>query len=403
LAAAAGRGQRANTRKGIPAYIAERGENMNERLARVTAAMRAHGLDAALLSSPHNVCYVSGYEVPIEAGPSAFAGGPDLALVDADGRVTLIVPDLEASAARAAAQVDAVVSYAAFGHLERYDQPANLWHELVRALRQSNIAGGTLGIEPLFLPAYLERAIRAGFEAFTIADATAALAEARLVKTADEIDRLRLAVDLTAAGQNAARLYLAPGMSEIALFTRVRGAMEEAAGHRVAIAGDTVSGADRTANAGGWPSDRIIEEHDLVIADLAPRFDGYWGDSCNTLCAGEPTAQYRRMIQATTEALAKAVEAARPGLRASELDAVCRGHVESFGYVYGHHSGHALGTTVHEAPRLVPYEQMPLQAGMVLAVEPGAYVPGVGGIRTEHVILITESGADVLSSFPHGL
>jgi Xaa-Pro dipeptidase len=365
--------------------------------------MRAHDLDAALLSSPHNVCYVSAYEVPIEAGPSAFAGGPDLALIDASGRVTLIVPDLEAGAARAAAEVDAVVSYAAFSHLERLDQPDNLWKELSRALRDGNISGGTLGIEPAFLPTYLAQAIRAGFEAFTIADATAALAEARLVKTAEEIERLRLAVDLTAVGQNAARLYLEDGMSEIALFARVRGAIEEAAGHRVAIAGDLVAGIDRTANAGGWPTDRVIEAQDLVIADLAPRLDGYWGDSCNTLCAGEPSAQHRRMIQATTEALARAVEAARPGLRAADLDAVCRGHVESYGYAYGHHSGHALGTTVHEAPRLVRYEPMPLQAGMVLAVEPGAYVQGVGGIRTEHVILITERGAEVLSSFPHGL
>ncbi len=375
---------------------------MNERVARATAAMRAHGLDAALLSSPHNVCYVSGYEVPIEAGPSTFAGGPDLALIDAAGRVTLIVPDLEANAARAAAQVDAVVSYAAFGYTERYDQPANLWKELARVLRESNIAGGTLGIERTFLPTSIERAILAGFEGFTIADATPSLAEARLVKTAEEIERLRLAVDLTAVGQNAARLYLTPGISEIALFTRVRGAMEEAAGHRVAIAGDLVAGADRTANAGGWPASRIIDENALAIVDLAPRLDGYWGDSCNTLCAGEPSPEHRRMIRATTEALAKAIEAARPGLRAAELDAVCRGHVESFGYAYGHHSGHALGTTVHEDPRLVPYEPMPLQAGMVLALEPGAYIQGVGGVRTEHVILIAESGAEVLSSFAHG-
>src|SRR5437588_1548763 len=107
---------------------------MNERVTRATAALRAHGLDAALLSSPHNVCYVSGYEVPIEAGPSAFAGGPDLALLDAQGRVTLIVPDLEVGAAGAGAQVDTIVSYAAFGYQQRYDQAANEWAELRRVL-----------------------------------------------------------------------------------------------------------------------------------------------------------------------------------------------------------------------------------------------------------------------------
>ncbi|MDB5057495.1 MAG: hypothetical protein JWO59_967, partial [Chloroflexi bacterium] len=376
--------------------------DVNERVTRAAAALRAHGLDAAVLSSPHNVCYVSGYEVPIEAGPSAFAGGPDLALLDADGHVTLIVPDLEAGAAAAGAQVDAIVSYAAFGYQERYDQAANEWAELRRVLLESGITSGTLGVEPTFLPASLDRAIREDFAAVRFADATPALAGARLVKTAEEVARLRRAVDLTSVGQNAARRHLTPGMTEIALFTRVRGAMEEAAGHRLAIAGDLVAGTDRTANAGGWPSDRTISEGSLVIVDLAPRLDGYWGDSCNSLCAGEPTAEFRRMIQATTEALAKGIEAARPGLQAAELDAICRRHVESYGYAYAHHSGHALGTTVHEDPRLVPYEPMPLQPGMVLALEPAAYIQGVGGVRTEHVILITETGAEVLSSFAHG-
>jgi Xaa-Pro aminopeptidase len=371
---------------------------MNERIERAVAALRARGLEAALLSSPHNVCYVGGYEVPIEAGPSAFAGGPDLALLDADGAVTLIVPDLEESAAHAGGQADAVVAYPAFSHLERHDQPANEWAALRGVLR----ASGVLGIEPATLPAYLERAMRADLPDLRLGDATPAQAAARLVKTEDEITRLRRAVDLTAVGQQAARRLLRPGMTEIELFAGLRGAMERAAGRRLPLAGDLVAGAARTANVGGWPLGGIIGPDDLVLVDLAPRLDGYWGDSCNTLLAGEPSAEQRRMLEATTGALAAGIAAARPGLPARDLDAVCRRHVESYGYTYPHHSGHALGTTVHEDPRLVPYETTPLQAGMVLALEPAAYVPGVGGVRTEHVILITSSGAELLSSFPHG-
>jgi len=375
---------------------------MNEQVERAAAALRGHGLDAALLTSPHNVCYVGGYAAPIEAGPSPFAGGPSVALLDAGGRVTLIVPDIEEDAARAHGQADAVVAYPAFGYRARHDQPANAWAALRRVLRETGTTRGALGVEDTTLPRSLERAILADFEALRLEDATAALAEARLVKTPGEIAILRRAIGLTAVGQEAARHLLRPGTTEIALFAGLRGAMEDAAGRRLPVAGDLVAGADRTANIGGWPLARTIEEGDLVLVDLAPRLDGYWGDSCNTLCAGEPTAEHRRMLRATTEALAKGVAAARPGLRAAELDRVCRGHVEGFGYAYPHHSGHALGTTVHESPRLVPYEGMPLQTGMVLALEPAAYVPGVGGVRSEHVILVTEGDAEVLSSFAHG-
>jgi len=373
----------------------------NERVDRAVRALRAHKLDGALLSSPHNVCYVSGYAVPIDVGPNPFAGGPALALLDAQGAVTLLVPDTDGAAARAQGQVNSVVTYPSFSYQERYNQAANEAAALRDVLRESGLAHARLGIEPTSLPAYLERAIGAELGDCPLHDATPALADARLIKTREEIARLRRAVDLTRVGQNEARRQLRPYIIEIALFAAVHRAMEEAAGRRLPLISDLLAGADRTVTVSGAPTDYAVQAGDLVLVDLAPRLDGYWGDSCNTLCAGEPTSQHRRMKQATTEALAQGIAAARPSLAAAELDAICRRTVERFGYVYPHHSGHALGTTVHEDPRLVPYEEMPLQAGMVLALEPAAYVPGVGGVRSEHVILVTDGDAEVLSSFSH--
>lgn len=374
---------------------------MNERVDRAIRVLRARGIDGALLSSPHNVCYLSGHEVPIEVGPNPFAGGPTLALLSAQCRVTLIVPDTDEAAAYACSHADAIVAYPAFSYEERYDQAANAAMAVQQALRTTGPVQGRLGIEPTSLPMHLERAVYTAFDGLLLDDATSALAEARLVKTADEIDHLRRAIGLTAVGQHEARRQLRQGMSEIALFSMVRGAMEGAAGRRLPLFSDLLAGVERTVTVSGWPTPYAIQAGDLVLVDLAPRLDGYWGDSCNTLCAGAPTPEHRRMKRATTEALARGIEAARPGIAAAELDAVCRRHVESYGYAYPHHSGHALGTTVHEDPRLVPYEAMPLQAGMILALEPAAYVPGVGGVRSEHVILVTDGPAEVLSSFSH--
>lgn len=327
------------------------------------------------------------------------AGGPHLVVLNQDGRVTLVVPDAEEATARARGDADEVVAYAAYSYLERLDGSANEWAMLHRVLLDSGAMRGRLGIEPAALPVALGWAMRRTFQALTLGDATPALTEARLVKTGSELERIRAALDLITVGQDAARRLLRDGMTEVELFAGVRGAIEVRARQRTPVSGDLVAGAARTAEGGGWPTGYEIAAGDLVLVDLVPRRDGYWGDSCNTLCAGEPTAEQQRMKRVTVEALTLGIEAIRPGVPAREIDRICREHVERAGYGYAHHTGHGIGVTAHEDPRLVPYETIPLRAGMVLALEPAAYVPGVGGVRGEHVVLVTDDGAEALSSF----
>lgn len=374
---------------------------MNARVERLTDALKRQGIEAALLSSPHNVCYASGHDVPVEAGPSPFAAGPSLALVGADGSVTLIVPNTEEAAARANASADHVVAYVGY----TYDEPTDIALNYVSAVRdalgEQATTVGVLGIEPATLPTSLYRLLEREFVELERRDAGSALAEARLIKTDDELAKLRRAIELTSIGQHATRAGLTPGITELELFAVLRRAMEEAADRRMPVTGDLIAGTERTAKVMGWPTSYVIQPGDLVIADLAPRYDGYWGDSCNTLCAGQPSAEQRRMLQATTEALARGIERMRPGYRACDVDAVCRETVGRHGYAYAHHTGHGLGTTVHDEPRLVPFDQTPLQPNMVLAIETGAYVPGIGGVRTEYVVLTTQSEPELLSNFPH--
>lgn len=372
---------------------------MREQVARTLDVLRRAGAEGALLTSPGNVTYVSGYAPPIEAGESPFAGGPVAAVIDGAGRVTLVVPDIEADAARAQSVAEDIAAYRAFAYTEPVDS-ADTYSAAVLAAVHGK--AGQLGVEMRYLPASLKHALTAMPPPVQLREVGGTLAAARRIKTAGEIERLRRALDLTAVGQQAAREEIRPGLSEIAAFAPVKGAIEVAAGGRVPLGGDFVSGPRRTANVGGWPTSRRIEPGDLVLVDLVPRYAGYWGDSCNTLCAGEPGTEAVTMMRATTEALQRTIEAIRPGVLACAIDAVCRETVARYGYAYPHHSGHALGTTPHESPRLVPYDRTPLQVGMVLAIEPGAYVEGVGGVRTEHVVLVEEDGAQVLSTFRHG-
>ena len=107
------------------------------------------------------------------------------------------------------------------------------------------------------------------------------------------------------------------------------------------------------------------------------------------------------MFKGIAGALASTIETARPGLRACDLDRELRRHIERLGGSFPHHSGHGIGVTWHEEPRIVPYNTLPLEAGMVIAIGPGIYFEGRRGIRLEDTVLVTPTGAQVLSAFRH--
>ena len=163
---------------------------------------------------------------------------------------------------------------------------------------------------------------------------------------------------------------------------------------------DFVSG-PRTEQAGGGPSARIIEAGELILSDLTPCLDGYWGDTCHTAVAGSPSPLQSAMFQRVKEALNLGIRAIRPGVRASTIDRLMREHLAVLG-TYSHHSGHGLGVTYHEEPRIVPYNDLELAPNMVVALEPGVYRDGQG-VRLEHVTVVTEDGCEVLSRFQHRL
>jgi Xaa-Pro aminopeptidase len=190
------------------------------------------------------------------------------------------------------------------------------------------------------------------------------------------------------------------GLTELELFASVRAAMEKAAGKRFPLMADFVSG-PRTEQTGGGPCARTIEEGDLILSDLTPCLDGYWGDTCHTVVAGNPSPLQSNMFQRVQEALMIGIQAMRPGVRASAIDRLMRQHLAPLG-TYPHHGGHGLGVTYHEEPRIVPYNDLELEPGMIVALEPGVYRDGQG-VRLEHVTVVTEYGCEILSRCQHRL
>jgi Xaa-Pro aminopeptidase len=371
----------------------------DERALRVAEAARRSGAEWSVLSSVDAVCYASGLEVGVEAGPSPFAGGPATAIVDPDGAVGLVVTNLEEPAARAS-RAQEVRAYEGFG----WERQAPYLENYLRAVRELTSAMGLRGrvaVEERTTPATLHAVL--GDLGADPVGIDAALDRARAIKTDEEVAALRRCAELTAVGQRAALGAVAAGRTELEVFADVRLAMESAAGRRLPLTGDLISGAERTAGRMGWPGGRVIEPGDPVICDLAPRLDGYWGDSCNTLVAGEPSPALLRLVDASRRALEMVVDTLRPGLAAGRLAREVQDLIEADGLSNPLHVGHGIGTSVHEFPRLVPQEEASIEAGMVLMVEPGAYDPAVGGVRLEWMFLVTEDGCDVLSPFEHAL
>jgi Xaa-Pro aminopeptidase len=232
-----------------------------------------------------------------------------------------------------------------------------------------------------------------------LVDATDALRTARKVKTAEELAALRRCAALTSAAQRRARAAARPGRTELEAFADVRAVWDGDLGHRCEVTGDFVSGVERTAGVVGWATDRVLREGDPVIADLAPRLDGYWGDSAATFVLGEPTARLRSMHAAVRRALDAGLAALRPGVTAGALDEVVRSVLARDGHTYPHHTGHSVGTASHEFPTISPGVDVPLEEDMVVLLEPGAYDPEAGGVRLEWMVRVRADGAEVMSDF----
>lgn len=225
----------------------------------------------------------------------------------------------------------------------------------------------------------------------------------RGIKDAAEIATLRTAIALADEALAAGLAQLRPGMTELELswliesYMRTHGAQDVSFDLIIACG---PNGARPHARATDAP---IIAGEPIVI-DMGAQVDGYCSDLTRTVCLGQPNdperfwAVYNTVLQAQLAAEA----AIRPGLTGQEVDAVARDLITAAGYGpnFGHGLGHGVGLAVHEEPRLSRLGTGALEAGHVVTVEPGIYLPGWGGVRIEDIVLVTGDGAEVLTRAP---
>ncbi|MDH3999419.1 MAG: aminopeptidase P family protein, partial [Desulfuromonadales bacterium] len=200
---------------------------------------------------------------------------------------------------------------------------------------------------------------------------------------------------------NAIAPMIRPGVSERDIALELEFALKRYGAEEKAFDFIVASG-PRGALPHGVASEKIIEEGELVTIDFGCRWEGYHSDETVTLAVGAPSAELCKIYDTVLLAHDQAMDAVAPGLPLAELDRVARDVISAAGYgeYFGHGLGHGVGLEVHEAPSVSPRSKMTVELGMVITIEPGIYLPDVGGVRIEDMVLVTPSGAETLTKIP---
>jgi len=220
----------------------------------------------------------------------------------------------------------------------------------------------------------------------------------RCRKDKEEIATLEHAATIAEAAFTEVLPRLRPGTIERDFATDLEFAIRRNGGEEKSFDFIVASG-PRGALPHGIAADRVMQEGDLVTIDFGVRYAGYHHDETVTVALGEVSDTLRSIHDIVLRAHDLAIDAVRPGARIPDVDAVARDYIAQcdYGDFFGHGLGHGLGLEVHEWPSLSARTDATLQEGMVITIEPGIYLPDVGGVRIEDMILVTASGARVLT------
>lgn len=223
-------------------------------------------------------------------------------------------------------------------------------------------------------------------------------------KDAHELRSIRLAIKRAEESFRELKKLIKPGITERELGLKLEYLMRKRGSRKPAF--DTIVAS--SAN-GAMPhasiTNRRIKKGDLVTIDFGAEANGYFSDITRTVCVGRPTQRQHQIHGLVLEAQAAAIRSIRPGITCKSIDDAARSIIQKAGHAkhFGHGTGHGIGLMVHEGPSISRLSKDRVEPGMVFSVEPGVYLPGWGGVRIEDLVLVTDTGAKVLTTLPREL
>lgn len=357
---------------------------MNHRLVRLREAMVAQKLPALLISAAANRRYVSGFT----GSYGALLLTPTVAVLFTDSRYTI----------QAAQQAPAFALH----------QVKNPERPLIKLIHEATQEFGItqLGFEAAHTTVAEHTALAEALgEAVTLTPSEGLVEALREQKDPAELSALRQAILITDAAITAVIERLTPETTERQAAWMLEVAMRMGGADGVAFP-IIVAAGPNAALPHATPGDQPLGSGQPIVIDMGALFDGYHADLTRTIVLGEPDARFREIYGIVLDAQRAAIAGLRPGLLAHEADALAREVIIAAGYgdQFGHGLGHGVGLDIHEGPGLrriaSTSEGKPLRANTVVSVEPGIYLEGWGGVRIEDLVLVTDTGCEVLSQAP---
>ena len=363
------------------------------RLGRLRDRLADSGVDAAVIVEPANVRWLTGFT---GSNGTVVVLGSGEALLVTDSRYAEQAPaqladagcpdEVEVVVARRAAHAVAE-RLGAVARLGLEDSVARLgledtvtWGEQIRWSEQIRLSEAV--------------------DASTV-PLTEAVEELRAVKDPAELARMQAAARIADEALAAVGPMLRPGVTEVEIQQTLDDAIR-AAGSSGPAYDTIVASGPNSALPHARPTDREFQAGDLVIVDVGATVDGYRSDMTRSFVLGDPDEQAVTMLELVGRSQSAGVEAVRPGVKAGDIDGVCRAVIEEagMGEAFLHGSGHGVGLDIHELPRVSSGSSAVLEPGNVLTVEPGVYFPGVGGVRVEDLLVVTDDGCRALTLYP---
>ena len=346
-----------------------------QRRQRARDLLHRQDLDALVFCQPENIRYLCGFT------------GSDGVVILVDGQLVFLTDSRYTTQAQTEVAADRVETY------------QNKTDGIIAAL--TDLSSRRVGVEASLTVDLYHQLRDKGAADWLWHPLQEEIQSLRLHKSDAEVRAIKAAADLNRAGFEEIQTLIRPGVREKVVALALEFALRRGGADEKAFDFIVASGV-RGAMPHGVATDKVLAAGELVTIDFGCRCAGYHSDETITLALGEVTGELRRIHDLVLEAHDLAINAVAPGVALAELDRLAREHIAANGYgeCFGHGLGHGVGLEVHEAPVVSPRSQMKAEPGMVFTVEPGIYVPDLGGVRIEDMVLVTAVGHELLTKIP---
>ncbi|MCA1062706.1 Xaa-Pro peptidase family protein [Rossellomorea sp. AcN35-11] len=361
---------------------------MNQRIEMLKNWLKEEKIDAAFINSTENVFYLTNFHTdPHERLMGLF--------VFQEEEPFIVVPGMEARQVKDAGWGNEVIGYS------DHEDP---WHFIKQSIHKRNVKGSKVAFENEVLTYGRSQAFLDLFDSPAIVNVEDKLNEMRVVKDEKEIEIMRRAAKMADFGVEVGVSALQEGITEMEVLAKIEYELKKQGIREMSFSTMVLFG-EKSGDPHGNPGDRRLKAGDFVLFDLGVVLEGYTSDITRTFAYKSVSDKQKEIYNTVLKAELASLEASKPGNRIGDLDQIARDIISDAGYgdYFPHRIGHGLGINVHEFPSMSHLNDGIIKTGMTYTIEPGIYIPEIGGVRIEDDVLITEDGYETLTKFPKDL